>query len=229
MWLLAATACTTACRTPPIQIRGLDGGGPVRPASAVDASDLLPKSDAVRSFQITEDSGAGSTCKLIVEPNRPGWLATLSGINRVQLSLREDGAVVAMFEEELSSLVRVFYDPPVVILPSRLVMGRPVAGESTAEVRNVEDNSLRARGRCHYHIELIGRQMMPTPAGDFDAYLVRTQRMIDLGMTRAKIKWLGAYARGRGQIAQRLTKQVRMMELFTTEVTREIRLSPHSE
>lgn len=224
--LLAATACIAACRPAWIKEGGLGTGGPLQPTGAIDAVLLLPKSEAARSFQITEGPDIGTLCDLIVEPNPLGWRATLTGINRIQFARREDSTVVAMYEEDLGSHVRVFYDPPVVTLPGRLVMSRPVTGESAVEVRNIKDNSLRARGRCRYHIELIGRQSVTTPAGEFDTYLVRTQRMMDLDMAKAKITWISAYARGRGQIAQRLTKEVHVLELFTTTSTREIRLSP---
>ncbi len=189
------------------------------------ASALVSKSPAERTFQIVEGPNAGQTCRQTIEAVTDGWRLTLEGFDIVQLSLHEDGTLLTIQEEDITSRVRVHYDPPLPILPARLAVGHSLEGESRVEIRNLSDGSVRTKGVCKYHIELFGRQWINTPAGRFDAYVVQANRQMALDMATVDVTLLNAYVPGKGQIAQTLAKKVLVMGLFPTQSEREIRVA----
>ena len=226
LWLLTVTLVwASGCRTAPV---GGDGGfpdeGPLRPASPVTSSDLARPRDVSIVYKVTLGQDAGRDRLLIVQGDDQGWLATLTGWNRLRMSRTALGAVQTHFEEDLVSQVRVEYDPPVTVLPARLAVGQPFEGESSVRVFSLHDGSLRTRGTCRYRVELIGRQMITTPAGRFDAYIVRTRRHMKLSLADAIITWTDAYDPKRGQVAHRLVKKVRLLGFLPTQSMREMRL-----
>jgi len=220
-----AVILATGCRTAPVAPgEGFPGDQPVRPAPAVASTDLMEPRDATVVYKVTEGPDAGRDLVLVVVTDDQGWIATLTGWNRVRMTRSEQGAVLTHFDVDLASKVRVDYDPPITILPPRLAVGKPFEGDCRVQVRNLDDGSLRTRGTCQYRVELIGRQIVTTPAGEFDAFLVRTHRHMKLTLADAVITTLDAYGPQRGQVAHRLVKKVRLLGLVPTQSSREMRL-----
>lgn len=222
--LLAMVPAIGCCATAKTPGAGFAGSGPLRPAPAVAATDLLKPRDATVIYKVTEGPDVGHDRALIVATDVQGWVATLTDWNQVKMSVTDTGAVLTHFDVDFASKVRVVYQPPITVAPARLVMGAPFEGESNVEIRNLHDGSLRTMGKCLYRVELIGRQLVQTPAGRFDAFIVRTRRHMQLTLADAIVTSIDAYVPERAQVAHRLDKQVRFLGLLPTRSVREMRL-----
>lgn len=216
----------TACQTSgPILDGGLPGSGCMRPAPPINARDLMLVETTGTTFRITKGENLGATTQFSLKRQGDSWRAKLTGQNTVQMSVTAEGSIIANHEDDLENTVRVHYAPPLLLMPARLAMGQPAEGQSDVKIINLLDGTVRTRGRCRYRIELAGRQIVSTPAGQFDAFVVKTRREMDLGIANASITWRSAYVPGKGRVAHHLVKQVRLLGLIPTESTREIRLT----
>jgi len=92
-------------------------------------------------------------------------------------------------------------------------------------VINASNSSTRDRGTCRYTVALAGRQRVKTPAGAFDAYIVKTCRELHMNLARAKVIWWSAYAPGRGLVAHHQIEEVWAMNLFPTRRIFDMRLA----
>jgi hypothetical protein len=92
-------------------------------------------------------------------------------------------------------------------------------------VHRLVDGSLRDKGQCTYRVELLGWQFLTTPAGAFEARVIRTTRQIKLRFAKVTVVVLDAYSPDGGQVAQRVDQTIRTLGLISVHSHEELRLA----
>ncbi len=215
----------SACRAPsPEHGAGLPGSPPLRHARSIAATHLWPQTPGPRQFSAIVDGEAPIPVASQTSPRDPGWRETTGSWSSVDIVVDGDGALTTAEEHDLRNRVIVRYNPPLVLLPGRLVLNEAASGQSQVHVTNQKNDATRDRGTCRYDVVLAGRQRVETPAGAFDAYIVKTTRVLDLNLAHATVTWWSAYVPRKGLVAQYQTEEVRIMKLFPTTRTIDLRL-----
>lgn len=150
------------------------------------------------------------------------WRWTLQGVRVVQLRIADDGGIHLLSEEEIAEAVIVEYDPPLVLVPARLTMNRPLERKTYMKVKNRTDQSLRDEGWCTYKIELVGQWSVTTPTGTFNAFVLQTERQIDLRLAEVQVRAISSYAPGIGQVAEEIHRVTRPMRLFDVKQSEQL-------
>lgn len=220
--VLAAFSLTGAfaplgCRTPSAEHGdGLPGSEPLRWAPSIRAGHLWPEPQGERLFTVTVGKEAPAPLTVRAASRPDGWREITGSWSAVDVIRTASGALQTKAEHDLRNRVTVAYDPPIPLLPARLGSGQPTSGEAEVHVINASNNSTRDRGICRYTVALAGLQRVETPAGAFDAYIVKTCRELHLNLARAEVTWWSAYVPGRGLVAHHQVEEVRAMNLFST-------------
>lgn len=226
---LLLSACAATPRTGGEQSPPLNAQTPVIPDGAspvMKAVDLFGDASVKRAYEFTLGKLAGQ--KL---PHRRSILPDgkiidlLEGHQSAEFVV--DDAVSLLAEDDYTSKVRVVYDPPMTILPAMLRAGETTEqlSESAMTVTNLADGSPRDKGRCKYKVELLGRDNVVTPAGSFDAWIVRTTRHLTLQMASGTVVTHSAYVEGRGLIAEHVEQNLKMLGLIAIKSEDEFRLA----
>ena len=184
---------------------------------------LWPLATRSGAYQITEGKGVGDTIEYALKSEDGRWHLQLKGKTDVILSAQPDGSVQIEREDDAVEAVTVTYSPPLVI-PAILKTGKPFEGTSDVVIRRQSDAHIREQGTCSYKVELLGRQTLTTPAGEFDAYVVRTIRTMKLRLARVKVVIFDAYVPNQGEVAERIEQTVRPLYLMASTTREERRL-----
>lgn len=231
--LLGACVLLSACAATPRlggeQMPPLNTITPVLPeggSSVMKAVDLFGDAGTKRVYEFTVGKLAGQ--KL---PHRRSILPDgkvidlLEGHQSAEFVVND--AVNLLADDDYASKVRVVYEPAMVVMPARLRAGETTEqlSESSMTVTNLADGSPRDKGRCKYKVELLGKARVVTPAGSFDAWIVRTTRHLTLQMANGTVVTHSAYVEGRGLIAEHVEQNLKMLGLIAVKSEDEFRLA----
>lgn len=225
--LLAAAGCAASprdCPQPPLGSEAfLDASG------SVTAAGLLPHRPAKAAFVYVRGRRAPRRVGYRVEAigqqgSEQVMQVVIQSVSESRLLWDKDGVSVES-ERDLEQQVLVQYAPSLLILPARMDMGQVCSGQVQMTVRNLADDSVRARGTCSYTIELMGRQKVITPAGQFKATVLKLMRQINLPLVQMQVTIYDAYVPQRGKIAQRVVQTGRAVGLIPMDRDDEMRLS----
>jgi hypothetical protein len=216
---LALTGCATAPKpAPPITATPSSPGTqgePLKPGTAVTAMQLEKLHPLTRVFAVDLGPRSGKTLRATIESTgRNQWRYTLEDSREVDLVLADDGSIQVPRETDVDEQVEILYEPALRLLPPRLVLGEPFEGESHMTVKNLKDGKLRDQGTVAYRVELTGQRKVATPAGEFDAYIVNSERRIKLGMASVDVAIMTAYAPDGGTVAESITQTTKALGLL---------------
>lgn len=224
--LALAAACLTACKSaPPLQRTGPDLRAP---AATLEWKVAAPLEVGERTYAITSGEHAGKELNVTTARSADRWTATytLAGATdplRIDTLQERSDALVLLETITPSENAISRYDPPLTVLPARLAPGEPHEQTVMLSVHPVSDPSRTTQqGPAKQTLTLEGAERITTPAGDFDAHVVRAKLDINLpGATvnRESFSW---YAPGDGLVADEFREEIRILGLFPRTTTMRI-------
>jgi DUF3108-like len=161
-----------------------------------------------------------------LEPAEGGrWRWQFPGDHEVHLTKDADGSLLIAADVDFTQAAHVDYDPPLRRLPATLKPGEAYEGESKMVVKHTANGAVRDQGTCAYKVELIESRAVDTPAGRFDAAIVRMTRSIKLNLAQVEVTIVTAYAPGVGVVAEYVDRNTKALGLFTIQSREKLLLS----
>lgn len=154
------------------------------------------------------------------DTSRGIWQMSVGGWWVVEVTTRENGAVVILNEVEEAEARRVEYNPPLPMLPAELWMNRPIKHSSRVGVYNHETGVLESTGEVTATYRLLGKKILsprgilPGDAPEEVAYIVRVDRRYNLPLVVIDMKITTAYIPGEGPIAARTIRVIKLLGLI---------------
>ena len=186
-------------------------------AQAVRAAALWPVGAQAGRVVVTDQGQAHDVQDVTAEVGPGVWRTTVGSFWVVDVVRGEDGGVLAIKEVEAAEERRVEYDPPLPLLPAELRAGEPMEFTSAVRLYNHANGALEATGECTATYTLLGTKSLDgdgPPPGDAQAgvaYVVQVQRRYKLPLVGVEMRILSAYAPGRGPIAGRTVRVVKLL------------------
>lgn len=252
-WATVVTVALGGCAAGPAADDPLELG-PLRPPRGTLArADLLPwtsphfkgttrfesiaEGDAPTTrFEIVEGPDTGA---LLIETRRPGptersWLVSRrvdgeAGPREERLLVlnSDDGPLLMPEMLNFARGVRVEMDPPTIVLPARIDPAQPITRELRMRLPLLANpRRLRDRGIGTSELTYPHDQRVRTPAGIFNAHLLRevfTSRLGTATAVRTTDRW---FAPEVGLVAERWTEEVRVLGVVVDRSRQAIRLLP---
>ncbi|MCX5658704.1 MAG: hypothetical protein NTW19_03155 [Planctomycetota bacterium] len=201
-----------------------------QPSSSNDAApgagELVPLKARHGAYSIQVGKKQAQIVPFRFEPGEESsWTLTLEGRSVARFTRGEDGSLLVPRESDLNERVEVTYEPGLRVLPGKWEPGKPSECTSKMVIRNSKDGSLKEKGTCSIRVELVGKERVTTPAGEFDAMLVRETRQIRLRMAKADVTCETWYVPGVGEVAERSVTTTKALGLFGGKEVSESKLA----
>ncbi len=144
------------------------------------------------TFEIVDGDGEGRQVVLALSSGEGegGWILRFGDYNILHLRELPDGSVLLTALDVLTEGQTVLYDPPVVVLPNRIVPDRTWSASGRATVINRETQELVHTGEYQHRIVPITKERFVTPAGDYEGFLLPIEQTIDLEAMAVIRLWL---------------------------------------
>ncbi|MDR5893492.1 hypothetical protein QC820_11785 [Halomonas mongoliensis] len=167
------TAGATLAETP---------ASPALTVQEVEAEELFPLVPSESTFEVVDGDGEGR--QVVMEMSSADgegrWEVRFGDYNILHLSKLRDGSVLLTGLDVLTHGQTVQYEPPVVLLPHRIVPDRSWSASGRATVVNIETREVEHTGEYQHRVMPITRERYVTPAGDYEGFLVPLEQTIDL-------------------------------------------------
>lgn len=193
---------------------GAVAGGLVR------ASEVWPVGARAGRVVVT-DQGQEHDARDVTVAVGPGvWRMSVGGFWVTDVVRDDAGGVSALKEVESAEERRLEYDPPLPLLPAELRAGEPIEFTSAVSLYNHANGALEATGECTATYTLLGKKtlspggILPGDAPEELAYIVRVDRRYKLPLVGVDMRIVWAYAPGRGPIAGRTVRVVKLLGLL---------------
>ncbi|CAM4080834.1 hypothetical protein VRRI112168_13735 [Vreelandella rituensis] len=158
----------------------------------VEAGEIFPLVPGESTFEVVDGDGEGR--QVVLELSSTGgegrWEARFGDYNILHLFKRRDGSVLLTGLDVLTQGQTVLYEPPVVLLPNRIVPDRTWSASGRATVVNRETQEVIHKGEYQHRVMPITRERYATPAGDYEGFLVPLEQTIDLEAQAVIRLWL---------------------------------------
>ncbi len=217
--VLGAFACALAATQLATPAQAEDH--PVQPITADQAPggrDLMPMHDRTGEYSIQPEDKPAQRTPFHLQPKGPKgddlWRLTLENKAATFFQPDPDGNIMIPCEDDLGENVEMTYTPALKMLPGQWPKGLVVEGDVKMLVKNIKTGGVREKGHCKYRVELLGRQRVSTPAGDFDTYLVRETRHIFLQMAKADSICDTWYVAEKGDVKEHTKERTKVFGLF---------------
>jgi hypothetical protein len=189
---------------------------------AVRASELWPAQARAGRVVVTDEGKAHDVQDVTaeVDPGAGVWRMTVGNFWVVDVVRGQDGSVSALKEIEAAEERRVAYDPPLPLLPAELRAGEPMEFTSAVRLYNHANGALEATGECTATYTLLGTKAIKSngpsrnESEQSTAYVVEVQRHYKLPLVSVEMRILSTYAPGRGPIAGRTVRVVKLLGLL---------------
>ncbi len=167
----------------------------VPPASTVqeiEAAELFPLVPHESTFVVVDGDGEGRQVPLELRAaeGEGRWEVRFGDYNILHLSELRDGSVLLTGLDVLTEGQSVLYEPPVVVLPNRIVPDRTWSASGRATVVNRETREVEHTGEYQHRVMPITRERYSTPAGEYEGFLVPIEQTIDLEAPAVIRLWL---------------------------------------
>ncbi len=158
----------------------------------IEAAELFPLAPGESMFEVVDGDGEGRrvVLELIAADGEGRWEVRFGDYNILHLSELPDGGVLLTGLDVLTQGQTVLYEPPVVLLPGRIVPDRTWSASGRATVVNRETQEVEHTGEYQHRVMPITRERYATPAGDYDGFLVPIEQTIDLEAQAVIRLWL---------------------------------------
>ncbi|WP_168017133.1 hypothetical protein [Halomonas salinarum] len=155
---------------------------PASTVQEIEAAELFPLVPYESTFEVVDGDGEGRQVRLELSSadGEGRWEVRFGGYNILHLSELRDGSVLLTGLDVLTQGQTVLYEPPVVLLPNRIVPNRTWSASGKATVANIETREVEHRGEYQHRVMPITRERYVTPAGDYEGFLVPFEQTIDL-------------------------------------------------
>lgn len=157
------------------------------------------------NFLVTDGKHAHETWQFTSQLQDDGSILQLfHGQHNSRIKI-QDGNFVTLFEEnDFSQNAKVVYDPPIITIPADLTiqLHKPTTHRMT--VYTLDGKSKRDQGICTVELDVLGMQKITTPAGVFDAMVIKENRQLKLGLVKGSVTIYNAYAPKVGLIGHRV-------------------------
>lgn len=188
-------------------------------AHAVRAAELWPVGARAGRVVVTDEGKAHDVQDVTAEvaPGAGVWRMTVGSFWVVDVVRGADGGVSAIREVEAAEERRVEYDPPLPLLPAELRAGEPIVFTSAVKLYNHANGALEATGECTATYTLLGMKSVdvgsrpPGDTGTGAACVVQVERRYKLPLVGVEMHILSAYEPGRGPIAGRTVRVVKLL------------------
>jgi len=194
--------------------------GDAVPAEAIEPGRFLHTRPGRWTYRIVAGAHQGQTEIERFEPARrdaprTDWTRNVGGEYVLDIRSVSDGSLVLPREVIRSQGVVVHFEPPLTYLIAGLRPGERRTAESRMSVFSAENPRLRRySGRIISTTAYVGAYRVRTPAGAFDAALIRTDYAIEVfGVVSVQDVLYTLYAAGVGKIAEAERRRVSAMWL----------------
>jgi hypothetical protein len=192
-------------------------------AEPVRTAPLLAFRQEPRRFVVTLGPRKGQIlASTLTEAGGGRWRFDLENTRTVYLQQTDSGTYVER-EIDVEEQVEVLYEPALQMVPDTLTPGRPQSNEVTMIVRNLADGRERDRGSCSLTCEYVGTRAVDTPAGEFEAHVVRATRNIDLKLAKVTVEIETAYVMNEGTFVELIHRDTKALGLFSIKTEEELR------
>jgi len=203
-----------------------DGDGPMESVETSQANDLIPF--VLRQGACVVKIGKKSAREVdyqfeALEDGR--WKSTVEGVHIVYLQRGERGETLLPREDDLLENVIVTYSPALPVLPAEWGDDRAVEGAVDMVIKNAKTGLVREKGTCSYRVELVGKQRIKTPDGEFDTIVVRETRHIRLKLAKSDVTVVNWYVPGKGEVAEHVTESTKALGILGGKKESDMRLS----
>jgi hypothetical protein len=184
-----------------------DGGR----VASLSASELLPFSTRRAHFLLREADGKTREVTWSRRAFAEGgdrWHIEVPGLQAELLERGKDGRVQVLTQWDYRKGHRIEYDPPALLLPSRLEPGVESRSESRVVVYDL-GGAKTASGTCVHRVRLVGESTIETAAGQFAVVRVDLERAVDILIADARVTIELAFVPGRGRVLERIVERVR--------------------
>ncbi|MBS9405543.1 hypothetical protein KG088_18245 [Halomonas sp. TRM85114] len=197
---------------------------PASTVQEVEAGELFPLVPGESTFEVVDGDGKGRQVVLELssaEGEGEGrWEVRFGDYNILHLSKLRDGSVLLTGLDVLTQGQTVRYEPPVVLLPNRIVPDRTWSASGRATIVNRETQEVVHTGEYQHRVMPITRERYATPAGDYEGFLVPLEQTIDLEAQAVIRLWLDlGFFPGKG-LVKRSMKFVVDKPMFFGSTTR---------
>lgn len=158
----------------------------------IEAGELFPLVAGESTFEVVDGDGEGRqvVLKLSSADGEGSWEVRFGDYNILHLFELRDGSVLLTGLDVLTQGQTVLYEPPVVLLPNRIVPDLTWSASGRATVVNSETQEVVHKGEYQHRIMPITRERYATPAGDYEGFLVPIEQTIDLEAPAVIRLWL---------------------------------------
>lgn len=167
--------------------------------------------------------------RLVEAEDGQSWRALVGDRYESVFRINEEGDLVTGVEIDREENARVSYEPAIPVLPAEMVVGEVIEGEVRMVIRDLRRGTVRQQGPCRYELELLGRRAVATPAGTWEAWIVRTRRTADFGVAGFVLDQHEAYVEGVGRIAGHSVRRIRVLGAWLAPQTEELLLKRKAE
>lgn len=227
--ILAALGCilpilATACAGTP-EPSALAELAPVRAAEGVFRAEWIYPSarpGASARFSVDADADAAVTLALIApnEADPADFLVreTRTGaprpLSEQLVKVQPDGRYTTPRMRNIDRDRITHFDPPMTIMPARLSSDAPHEERFRVTITRLNNpDRVEQRGAGASTITYRGIQHITTPAGDFEAHLIRSEFTTEFGSARARRITDRWYAEGIGLVAESFEEQITVLGL----------------
>lgn len=158
----------------------------------IEAGDLFPLVPGKDTFEVVDGDGEGRqvVLELSAADGDDRWEARFGDYNILHILRLRDGSVLLTRLDVLTEGETVLYDPPVVLLPHRIVPDRTWSASGRATILDTETQKVSRNGEYQHRVLPITRERFTTPAGDYEGFLVPIEQTIDLEAPAVIRLWL---------------------------------------
>lgn len=165
---------------------------PASTVQEVEAGELFPMVTGESTFEVVDGDGEGQqvVLELSSADGEGRWELRFGDYNILHLSKLQDGSVLLTGLDVLTQGQNVLYEPPVVLLPNRIVPDRTWSASGRATVVNRETQEVVHSGEYQHRVMPITRERFATPSGEYEGFLVPLEQTIDLEAQAVIRLWL---------------------------------------
>jgi len=201
----AIAATQPAGQHTPVVLTGDQGVEPLE--SAFPLSERLQPKRRAGAYLVTEGARSGTAYEFTVSEEGETWLIDFPEYHASRRKFDASGDILILREDDEQEGVKVLYTPPIRI-PAKLEPGQVYRGKCKIRIVYKKSGRTREKGDVRYEVRLIGRKRLTTPAGTFDAVLVRQTRFLDLTLADVTVEITDAVAEGWGIVANRVDQTI---------------------
>jgi hypothetical protein len=148
----------------------------------IEAGELFPLAPGESTFEVVDGDGGGRqvVLELSSADGEGRWEVRFGDYNILHLFELRDGSVLLTGLDVLTQGQTVLYEPPVVLLPNKIVPDRTWSASGRATVVNRETQEVVHKGQYQHRVLPITRERFATRAGDYEGFLVPIEQTVDL-------------------------------------------------